>query len=188
MAQERAAWLERRYGARIEWLPFELHPEYPPEGIPRGAVEARYGEGFVSHVRRMIEEAGLAYGPPPVVPNSMLSLQLGEFARDAGKLGRLHPLLFEAYWAEGRDIGRMDVLEDVAHRAGLDVEAALAVLRQRSYEARVRSLTDTALRVGVDGVPAWLIEERALVPGAQPYTIFDRILARLGFQPVEGAR
>ena len=30
---ERAAWLERRFGASVEWLAFDLHPEYPPEGI-----------------------------------------------------------------------------------------------------------------------------------------------------------
>jgi predicted DsbA family dithiol-disulfide isomerase len=39
---ERAAWLERRFGAEIEWLPFDLHPEYPPEGLSFEQLEAKY--------------------------------------------------------------------------------------------------------------------------------------------------
>ena len=37
-------WMERQFGARITWLPFHLHPEYPPEGITRAELDARYGE------------------------------------------------------------------------------------------------------------------------------------------------
>jgi predicted DsbA family dithiol-disulfide isomerase len=134
----------------------------------------------------MAEAAGLPYRPGPVVSNSMLSLQLAEFARDAGDLERLHPLMFRAYWEHGRDIGNLEVLKEVAGEAGLDVDGATAALRERRYEARIRGSTEAAVNVGVDGVPAWLVEERLLIPGAQPHEVFDRLLAQIGFEPVEG--
>ena len=46
VARERAAYLQREAGARIEWLPYDLHPEYPPEGIPREELVRRYGASF----------------------------------------------------------------------------------------------------------------------------------------------
>ena len=63
VARERADWLRREAGAQIEWLPFELHPEYPPEGLPRQELTRRYGDNFQEQVRRMNEEAGLTYNP-----------------------------------------------------------------------------------------------------------------------------
>ena len=77
MALERAAWLEREHGATVEWLPFDLHPEYPPEGIPREELRRRYPEDVHERTRQMVEAAGLTYNPPPdVVPNSRQALEL----------------------------------------------------------------------------------------------------------------
>ena len=184
MGLSRAAWLERRFGAAVQWLPFDLHPEYPPGGIPREALERRYGPGRTEHTRRMIVEAGLEYAPSRVVSNSMRALQLAEFAREAGGMEALHPLLFRSYWAEGRDIGDLDVLLDVAARAGIDVDGAARALGEDRYRDLVRGSTEVALRAGIDGVPAWVVEERYLIPGAQPPPVFGSALERLGFAPV----
>lgn len=134
----------------------------------------------------MIEEAGFTYGPPPVVPNSMSSLQLGELARDSGRFADLHPQLFRAYWSEGRDIGDPGVLADVAGSAGLDANEALTAIAEGRYVARIRVSTDEALEAGVTGVPAWVVDRRFMVPGAQPHEVFDRVLDRLGYAPVDG--
>ena len=81
MGLERAAWLERRYGARIDWLPFDLHPEYPPEGIPHAELERRYGAGFAHQRRAMFEQAGLPHAETiDKVPNSRRALMLAELA------------------------------------------------------------------------------------------------------------
>jgi predicted DsbA family dithiol-disulfide isomerase len=47
--------------------------------------------------------------------------------------------------------------------------------------------TQGAISLRVSGVPAWVIDERLLVPGAQPYEVFDRVMERLGHEPVEHA-
>lgn len=145
-------------------------------------MEARYGLAFVAHARSMIEEAGLAYAPGPVVSNSMRALQLAELGRDLGRWEGIHSLLFTAYWAEGRDIGDLDVLMDLAGAAELDPGEARAALDDGRYAERVQSSTGAAYRLGVDGVPGWLLDGRLLVPGAQPHEVFEGALERLGFQ------
>src|SRR3954469_18112795 len=95
---ERAAWLERRYGARIDWRPFDLHPEYPPEGIPRAQLEARFGGGWVERPEAMFAADGLPVSRGlQKVPNSKKALRLGELARERGRFDDLHPRLFDAF-------------------------------------------------------------------------------------------
>jgi predicted DsbA family dithiol-disulfide isomerase len=133
----------------------------------------------------MIEEAGFAYAPPPFVPNSMRSLQLGELARDRGRFAELHPRLFAAYWSEGRDIGDPDTLAALGASVGLDSAELLQVFEEGAYQERIRASTRTALEHGIGGVPAWVLDGKFLIPGAQPLDVFERVMRRLGHEPAK---
>jgi predicted DsbA family dithiol-disulfide isomerase len=183
---ERSAWLERRYGAHIEWKPFDLHPEYPPDGIPRAVLERRYGTGFSQRLGGMFARAGLPYAETiERVPNTRRTLILGELARDRGVLPALHPRLFDAYWAHGRDIGSEAVLVEEGVAVGLDQDEIVEVLHDNRYLDRIEAETSAAIDLGAGGVPAWLIDDRVLVPGAQPHDVFERVLERLGHRPLD---
>lgn len=185
MGLERAAWLGRRFGARIEWRTFDLHPEYPPEGIPRAELERRYGSGIVERQRAMFEQAGLPFaGSLDKIPNSRRALALAEFAADRGVLDVLHPRLFDAYWGRGRDIGDERVLVEEASAAGLEESEVMKALHDSRYVQRVEAQTRAAIELGAGGVPAWVIDQRLLVPGAQPHEVFEQVLERLGHPPV----
>lgn len=179
VALERAAWLRERHGARIAWHPFDLHPEYPPEGIPREALERRYGPAMREQVRRMIEEAGLAYGErPDRVPNSQGAQRVALAAGD--RAGELLARLADAYWGRGRDIGDPAVLVEEAAAVGLGEARVREVLAGEEHHDTLRAETEAVLEHGATGVPAWIVDGRALVPGAQPHEVFDRVLERLG--------
>ena len=175
----------RRYGAEVIWLPFDLHPEYPPHGVPRKTLEGRYGRGFLDHVAKMIEEAGFRHSPPPTAPRSLNALQLGVLARDAGLYDEVHHRLFTAYWSEGRDIGDLEVLTAIATEAGLDPEPTRAALESDDVLDRVLSASEAAQKVGVDAVPAWLFDKQLLVLGAQPHEVLDNVMAKLGHEPID---
>lgn len=182
-----ADWLRRRFGAEVSWLPFDLHPEYPPEGISRAQLHARYGETFHGHVREMFAAAGLAYDPPPdVVPNSRAALRVTELARDRGLHERVHDRLMDAYWAEGQNIGDRGVLRALAGEAGLSGAEVDEVLDGDAYLDRVAASTAQATSVGATGVPAWILDRRLLVLGAQPREVFEAAFARLGIEPEGG--
>jgi predicted DsbA family dithiol-disulfide isomerase len=176
------AWLRREAGAEVAWRPFDLHPEYPAEGIPRAALEARYGEGLSSAVRGLSEEAGVPYAPHPErVPRSRRALELSEWARAAeGEEGheRLHECIMDAYWAAGRDISDWAVLAECARTAGLDDRAGREAVESGEYAEPVDTWTEWAQRHGIMAVPAFVFDGRLLVSGAVPHEALERAVER----------
>ena len=156
--QPTAAQLGHRFGARVEWLPFDLHPEYPAEGHSPARLLARYGDGMTEHVRSFFAARGLEYNPhQEVVPNSMAALRLTELARDRGRHGALHDRLMDAYWAEARNIGDPDVLRE---------EAAVGLPARTSRTSSPHGATANrrgprgGQRSGANAVPAFVLNRR----------------------------
>jgi predicted DsbA family dithiol-disulfide isomerase len=112
--------------------------------------------------------------------NSRPALQAAEFARELGRFEPMHHELLKAYWDEGRDVSDIAVLREVAARAGVDVagmEAAIAADRFGDYLDARRA---EAEELGINGIPAHVIADRYLVMGAQPYDVFERVMAKVG--------
>ena len=170
--------MTERFSAAVEWLPFDLHPEYPPEGIPRAQLVARYGPDGIARTAASFERSGLAYDPnPDVVPNTMSALRLTEHARAQGLHEPFHDRLMDAYWAEAQNIGDPDVLRALADEVG--VTGADDVLAGDTYADDVRRSTAEAHSIGISGIPAFLLDRRLLVLGAHPKTTFEQAFAQL---------
>jgi predicted DsbA family dithiol-disulfide isomerase len=164
----------------VTWLPFDLHPEYPAEGIPRADLHARYGDAFHERLKESFAASGLAYNPPPeVVPNTMRALRVTELARERGLHRRVHDRLMQAYWEEARDIGDPGEVLDLAVEAGLDAKEAAEVIAGDAYRQPVLVSTARAQSIGITGIPAFLLDRRLLVLGAQPQEVFERAIAQL---------
>ena len=128
----------------------------------------------------MIEASGYTYNvPPDVVPNSQKALQVTELARDRGLHEQVHSRLMHAYWSEGADIGDDAVLLDLVEEAGLDREEARAALDEGRYTERVLASTRRANLHGINAIPAFVLDNRLLVLGAQPHDVFELALAQL---------
>jgi predicted DsbA family dithiol-disulfide isomerase len=135
----------------------------------------------------MFEQAGLPHAEPlEKVPNSRKALMLGELARARGVFDVLHPRLFAAYWAEGRDIGDERVLAEEGIAAGLQNDEIVDAMHDQRYLDEINAWTQGAIELGATGVPAWVVDRRALIPGAQPHDVFERMLERLGHRPLNG--
>ncbi len=162
-------------------MPFELHPEIPPEGRPRNEVlPAAYMARAQEGVNRMGAAVGLHLALHERLINSRPALQAAEFAREQGRFDAMHNELFKAYWHEGKDVSDIAVLREVASTAGVDVpgmEAAIASDRFGDYLDARRA---EAEELGINGIPAHVIADRYLVIGAQPYDLFERVLAKVG--------
>ena len=164
----------------MTWLPFDLHPEYPPEGIPREQLVARYGPDHNDWMRQRFAEEGLIYNPPPeVVPNTMTALRLTELARERAIQRQVHDRLMQAYWEEARDIGDPAVLRELVVEAGLDEAEVADVLAGDAYRDRVLASTGEAHSFGINGIPAFLLDRRLLVLGAQRRDVFEGAFAQL---------
>ena len=162
------------------WLPFDLHPEYPPEGLPRERLLARYGEDGIARTEAMFAARGLEYRPhPDVVPNTKAALRLGELAREHGLHDAFHDRVMDAYWAESRNIGDGAELRALTSEAGLPADEVDEVLAGDRYVDVVEAFTARAVSIGVTGVPAFVLDRRLLVLGAQPNEVFEQAFAQL---------
>ena len=163
LGQDRTALLES-LGVEVVARPFELHPETPPSGIP---LQVRY-----SKIAAMCAEVGLPFNPPTVLPNSQLALSTAEWVRVNApeQFGAVHRGLFDAYFVDGRDIGDRDVLAEIAGTVVDDV-------------APVRSAMEEAYDAGAAGTPAWLVDNRLLIPGVQDRSYYERMVEKLTSLP-----
>jgi predicted DsbA family dithiol-disulfide isomerase len=162
------------------WLPFDLHPEYPPEGISLAVLHRRYGLGDQDSLRERFAAAGLAYNRPEIVPNTKLPLRMTELARERGLHEPFHDRLMDAYWSEATNIGEPDELRLLAADVGLDADDVERVLADpAAYLEAVEGSTHQAHSIGINAVPAFVLDRRLVVLGAQPLAIFRRAFSEL---------
>jgi predicted DsbA family dithiol-disulfide isomerase len=147
--------------------------------MARGRLRERYGEHLDDHLRALFERNGLRFNPPDVMPNSRAALRVTELARDRGLHRSVHDRLMAALWEEGRDLGPSGELSALAVEAGLERAAVEAGLAGDAYSDRVAASTLQAQTIGITGIPAFLLDRRLLVLGAQPRQVFERALAEL---------
>jgi predicted DsbA family dithiol-disulfide isomerase len=162
-------------------VPFELHPEIPPEGRSRDEVlppayRARAEEG----VNRLAAQVGLQLRLHDRLINSRPALAAAEFAREQGRFDAMHQALFRAYWDEGRDVSDLAVLREVAARVGVDVPAMEQAIAQDRFGGYLDARRAEAEELMINGIPAHVIDDRYLVMGAQPYDVFERVMTRVG--------
>jgi predicted DsbA family dithiol-disulfide isomerase len=172
----------REFDADVVWLPFDLHPEYPPEGIPLAKLHRRYGigSGEADPLRARFAASGLEYNRPDTVPNTRLALRLSELAREKGLHDRFHDRLMDAYWSEAVNIGDRDELRRLAAEAGLAAEDIERVIADpAAYLDLVEGSTAQAQSMGINGIPAFLLDRRLLLLGAQPLDVFRGAFAEL---------
>jgi predicted DsbA family dithiol-disulfide isomerase len=173
--------LEREYDVEIEWVPFELHPEIPPEGRRRDEVlPAAYMARAQEGVNQLAGSVGLHIALHERLINSRPALQAAEFAREHGRFDTMHGELMKAYWDEGRDVSDTAVLRDVAVRAGVDVARMEAAVKENRFGDYLDARRQEAEELGINGIPAHVIADKYLVMGAQPYDLFERVMAKIG--------
>ena len=168
-------------------MPFELHPEIPPEGRLRNeALPAAYVARAQEGVNQLAGSVGLHLVLHERLINSRPALQAAEYAREQGRFDPMHHELLKAYWDEGLDVSDMRVLRDVAARAGVDVPGMEAAVSENRFGDYLDVRRTEAEELGINGIPAHVIADRYLVMGAQPYDLFERVMAKVGVPKRDG--
>ena len=169
IGKRRAERLAEELPFRPVWKGFEIHPETPPEGVPLSMFSAGMVANLEGRIRGLSEEIGLEMRMPEKLSNSRLALLGGEFAREAGKPDEYHEAVFTAYFQQGKDIGDVDALLDIAAGIGLDLDSFRGSLESGEHFPALRDSVREAHSMGLSGVPSFVFGERNIVVGAQPY-------------------
>lgn len=171
----------------IEWHPFQLNPEMPPEGMDRRAyLEAKFGgkEGAVRSYAPIAEhaaDAGLDIDFAAIgrTPNTLDAHRLIHWAGLEGRQTAVVSALFRAYFREGRDIGDAATLAMIAGEAGLDA-AMIALLLSGDADREAIAARDAHARArGVNAVPIFIIADRHVAQGAQPTDLWLEVIDEL---------
>lgn len=169
---------------RVRWWPFLLNPFLPPEGMDRGEyVRAKFGgEAAARQVYERLTEVGrddgiaFAFERMPRTPNTVQAQRLVLWAQERGEAAALIERLFEALFVEGRDVGSREVLVELAGEAGLETDAARDFLAGDALAAEIVRAHQQAERIGVRGVPVFIVERAHAVSGAQPPEVLAGLL------------
>jgi predicted DsbA family dithiol-disulfide isomerase len=159
----------------VRWHPFRLDPTIPPGGIDRreyltrkfGSLEAIAPAH--ANLTALGEREGIAFRFDRITraPNTIDVHRLVRWATSAGRGEATVERLFAAYFTEGVDVGDRSALARLAADVGLTDDVA-ARLASTDDVAAVTAEVDEAYRIGVNGVPCFIIDRRYAVVGAHP--------------------
>ncbi len=159
----------------VVWLPFQLNPGMPPEGMPRaeyrrakfGSVER--GRQLDARVAAEGRGEGIEFALERIerTPNTFAAHQLIDLAQERGAGGAVVDALFRAYFEEARDTGDREVLLGIAAAAGLPRAVVEARWNDAAQARRVAQLEESMKALGISGVPTFIFERNFSVSGAQ---------------------
>lgn len=172
--------LKAEYQVELEWRPFYLYFDTPPEGmeIPDYVKRARTA-GSEERLGQIAKSNGMPFVSTERIYNTRLAHEATEYAREHGLGNEFHGVVFRKVYAEGQDISRWDVLRDAAQEVGLNAGEMQSEVESGRYTADVAQQVEGAYAAGVTGVPTYVINDRYAIVGAQPYEAFKRALARI---------
>ena len=163
-----------------EWLPFEIHPDTPPEGVRwKDYFPGMNLEAFFRQLDDRGQKMDVRFGPQPLMSNSRMAMQAGEFAKDHGHYDPYHETVFRAFFTDCKDIGDRSVILEIVRYVGLDAAALDAALASNLYLRRLQKTTSEAKANGISAAPTFVIDGYGTISGAQSIDTFRRILRRV---------
>ena len=178
--------LRRDYPVEIDWRPFFLRPETPPEGLPLPPFIRERQKDPNSPIKRRAAAAGLKMVPRELIPSTRRAHEAAELARERGRLEPFQAALLRRYWGEAQDLYALDVLRDAGAEAGLDPDEVQRAVEDGRYREVVEAQVEEAHSLGISSIPTFLIGDQLAIQGAQEYDVFKLAMERLGIAPRQG--
>ncbi len=179
---KRADRMAHEFAVEIEWVPFELHPDTPPEGQVRDEELKRRQAGMRDRIETLAEAESLPLQTNQYRSNAHHTLEAGEWARERGSttFDAVHRAIFHAYFAAGKNVSTIDQVVEAIEAAEIDTTGLRGALEDGTYRQRVDELTQLARQNGINGTPTYIMEDQFVISGAQEWTVFEDVLTRLG--------
>ena len=172
----------------IEWQPFELNPDMPPEGENlREHVARKYGSTAEDsqRARERIAKLGAEHGfffnyfDEMKMVNTLDAHIMLEFAKEYDKQTELKMRLFNAFFSEKKDISDRQVLLEEIATVGLDKQTAQSRLEDTAHRDAIRSVEADWQQLGVSAVPTVVFNRTSALTGAQEVETYKQVLTEL---------
>lgn len=168
----------------IVWRSFELAPagSHVPEGSAADMIRSFRGaaaEVRIAEIAALGAAEGIVLDLERARPvNTFDAHRLVQLAATAGKAGAMMERLLRAYHSEGENVADAATLAHLGQEAGLDRQAAAAVLAGDAFAGAVRADETLAAERGITGVPMLVIDGAAPVSAVQPIDVLQRLFER----------
>jgi predicted DsbA family dithiol-disulfide isomerase len=177
----------------LVWRPFLLNPDMPRAGMPRADYVARKfgGEERARRLYGSITEIGRAEGIAfrfdriRRTPSSVDAHRLVRWAAPRGRAAEMVDAIFSAHFTDGRDVGDAGVLAAIAVACGLSANDAISFLNSDRECDQVHAENLRAHRLGINGVPCFVVGGRHAIAGAQEPEVLDRLLNVAAVEAIE---
>ncbi len=173
---------------QLRWLPFQLNPDLPPQGISRADyLQRKFGSpdggGIYAHVSAEGKNEGLDFNFSAITrqPNTLRAHTLlaaaqqsdqGDHSKSSNaapsRQTALKEALMQAYFCQGADLTQDATLLHIAQLAGLPAELAHAALQDTAAQQDCAAQDAQLRRMGISGVPYFIVNQKYGISGAQP--------------------
>lgn len=155
-------------GSQLEWL------------VDRKGMSREQVAEMLQYVSATASQEGLTYDFDAVITTkTLLAHELLHYAAEQGVQLQLVEELFKAYFVTGEHVGKPESLATIAERVGLDRAEVLEVLSDHRYADAVAADIELARRIGVQGVPFYVLDGQFGVSGAQDPAVFRQAIAEV---------
>jgi predicted DsbA family dithiol-disulfide isomerase len=185
-------------GVDINWRPYRLNPDLPAEGVDHHAYLAQKlgGKDAVDRAHANLKALGAEVGirfdfdAVKISPNTLDAHRLLQWAMLEGRdiQDRVVTALFKANFEEGRNLGDHAVLLEIAERSGLDRKVIGNLLSSDADKDSVLSEIDAAQKMGISGVPFFILDGQYAVSGAQPVEVLVNALRDIALMKAEARK
>jgi predicted DsbA family dithiol-disulfide isomerase len=171
----------------IKWLPFQLNPKMPKEGMDRkNYLIKKFGnekktiEVYTPIVNKFNEnEIDFDLSKIQTTPNTFNANQLIYWSQLEGKGNDIVENLFKAYFLEGKNLGDINCLIEIGMKSGLTKKITSTVFENTKDIKKVQDIENKYRKAGVSGVPTFIINNDYVVPGAQSTDFWQGVLKEL---------
>ncbi|MDF1590351.1 MAG: DsbA family protein [Desulfobacterales bacterium] len=170
--------LKKEYEIETRWVAYPLRPDTPEEGLSLEQVFAGSGKDIHEmniRLKKAAKAAGLPFGHRTMTFNSRFAHEVGKWAESRDYGDDFHKAVFTAYFAEGKNIGRVPVLMDIVGAVGLPRQEARQVIDSRAFAPAVDEDWLRAQQVDPEYIPSLMINGRLAV-NPQQYDLFRQFM------------
>jgi riboflavin biosynthesis pyrimidine reductase/predicted DsbA family dithiol-disulfide isomerase len=168
--------LQREFGVEIEWLAYELLPEGMDYSASPKADEPPNKPPTLSRFALLMVAENMVLPPVPKPPNvrSWNAHQAAEYSKTEGVQDKFIEAIYRAFWEDGRDINKIEVLCEIAQGIVSDINAMKLAIETDQFGDQVVDFDNDAYEKGVYNVPTFFIGEQRLAE--QPYTAIRKAM------------
>lgn len=170
--------LRGKYDFDLEMYPLEIHPDTPAYGIPMDQ-HISDKKKWIDQLNQLGNPYGVYLADKDIFSNTRNALLVGQYAKTLGIQTKFTDVLWTMYMMEGHNISRREMVEQAALKAGFSFEQVQDAFLDPIYYAALLRNQQYQLAFGTDQVPAFVVNEKYIMVGAQSLDTWEELFQKL---------